>query len=80
MGIENNLVVENESTKSLCIDLGRGQTIKAMVDKLYAKEKKFVYAKRSDECVLAQDVIFDLSKSEKVCPTQYKKREVVKET
>jgi len=46
VGIENNVVIDNEPTKSLCIDLGRGQTIKAMVDKLYAKEKKFVYAKR----------------------------------
>ncbi len=34
---------------SVFIDLRRGQTLKAMVNKLYAEEEKFVFAERKDE-------------------------------
>ena len=76
---ENSVVIQQQPKNSFLIDLGRDQNIKAMIDKLYAKEKKVVYAKRQDEFVLARDLIFNLSKSENVCPTKSKQQEVPKE-
>jgi hypothetical protein len=44
--------------------------LKAMIDKLYAKEKQLIYARLNirDECVSAGDIIFNLGKCHNLKP------------